>query len=217
MILASIQENGFCAYGDHILKKEHLIRRMDAPELTNLRNITFIMNPEIQEVEDGFFTLLPKIKKLVIKNPECKIRLDSETISLFRKNDVLICGVFDGIAEKIAREQGLKFLHTEILLSACGELDSPHGCETKALCFRDNGEAYIRITENSRSFGGELQHDLPTDFYWHDIDYFAQEWGGRFADDIKQNEELMVLLRRAKNKGGCYIDYAKHNEDGSIT
>lgn len=207
MILASIRENGFCAHGDHYLKKEHVLSRMDAPELSNSRGITFILSPEIQEVEDGFFMQLPKIKKLIIQNPECNIKLDRETDSLFHKNDVLICGVFDGIAEKIAREHGLKFLHTQLLLAADGELDSRNGCESKTLCFRDNGEAYIRQACDSMSFGGELEFDLPADFYQQDIDSFAKEWGGRFAEKMKQNEELIVLLQKAKIKGGCFTDF----------
>lgn len=207
MILASIQENGFCAYGEHVLKKEHMLLRMDAPELSNSRKITFILDPDVLEVEDGFFTLLPKIKKLIIKNPECKISLDRETVSLFQKNDVLLCGVFDGIAEKLACEHGLKFLHTELFLAESGDFYSAHGCDIKYLCFRDNGAAYIRYVSNPQTSGGELQIDLPADFYQQDINSFAEECGERFAEEVKQNEEIMVLMQKAKSKGGCFFDY----------
>jgi len=213
MILASIMENGFYAHGDHILKKEDLIRRMDAPELSNSRDITFILDVNVCEVEDGFFTLLPKLKKLVINNPECSISLDSETVSQFHKNDVLLCGVFDGIAEKLASEHSLRFLHTELLLAVGGDFYSNYGCEALSLCFHDNGEAYIRLTNNSQTFGGELHFDLPEDFYRQDMESFVLECGDKYAEEIKQNKELMVLLQRAKNKGGCYIDYTKRNTE----
>ncbi len=210
MILASIQGNGFCAYGDQHLLKEHLLARMDAPELSNSRNFTFMIDPEVQDVEDGFFTLIPKIKKLIIKNPECNITLDRETVSLFRENDVLLCGVFDGIAEKLAKEHGLRFLHTELLLGSEGDaFFSGHGSETRYLRFRDSGKAYILDCYSSQTSGGEREFDLPEDFFLQEVDDFAHEWGGRFAEEIKQNKELIDLMQKAKKKGGCYLDYRK--------
>ena len=108
-IISGYRKYGFDAYGEKILKSEHMKSWMDIPKRVDPKGISFEIGAGIEEVEDGFFMLLPTLKELYILSPNCNIKRSEETIQLFKNNQVLIRGDFDGYAESFSKKYGLRF------------------------------------------------------------------------------------------------------------
>lgn len=208
---------GFDAYGDKVLKAEHMAFWMDNPQRTDPKGISFQLGKEIEEVEKDFFMLVPTIKELFILNPQCSIAMTAETEELFKKNKVLIRGEFDSNAEQYAQKYGLRFLHTDVELAYAGEYYKPWGIDTITLRFKQNGNAYIHYNNCCQgssagwSGGGELTYDLPKNFHTTmDAAKIADEYSCSSCQEaVKTNGILSTLLEKAKIKGGFLIDYSK--------
>lgn len=214
-IVGGYEKHGFDAYGEKLLKAEHMKNWMSSPLRVDSQGISFEVGTGIDEVEDGFFLLLPTIKELIILPQNCRVIMSEETIQLFRKNDVLIRGNFDGAGEKLAEEYGLRFLHKDVKLAAAGNFDTYAGAEIITLRFRQDGRACIHQNTQSKYGGGENSIDLPEDFY---VSMTAEQiadkcWGDICIEKIKADGVLSGLLEKAKIKGGFYFD-GKNAEPG---
>ena len=74
-IISGQGKYGFDAYGEKVLRAEHMALWMNVPKRVDPKGISFELGASIAEVEDGFFLLLPTIKELYILNPACKVRM----------------------------------------------------------------------------------------------------------------------------------------------
>lgn len=205
---------GFDAYGDKVLKKEDMAYWMDNPQRVDPKGISFELGAGIEEVEEGFFTLVPTINELFILNPECNVIMTDETIGMFQANDVLIRGAFDGAAEEFARKYNLRFLHSNVQLASVGDYYSASGVDTITLCFRKDGSAYINQDNSCMgssagwSGGGEINFELPNKFYANvGASGIADKCWSSCSGEIKKNGILKELLEKARNKGGFFISY----------
>ncbi len=209
------RHDGFNAYGGTYLQKADMARWMDDPRMTDPAGVVFGLDEEIEEVEPGFFDLFPTIKSVWIKNPECQIHMTEKTIKLFRKNDVLLRGIFDSVAERLACEYHLRFFHLDTELARTGDYFK-HGSNLITLCFEEDGSPYIHqdcmtqgISAGSIG-GGENSFDLPEDFY---LSMTAEEiadkcWGSCYAEML-ENGKLAALIEKAKAKNGFFLDFRK--------
>ena len=214
MIVSSgYRKYGFDVSGGAELKKEHMSFWMNLPERTDPRGVCLELAEEVQEVEQGFFELLPTISELRILGKECRIWMDDATEELFHKNDVLIRGEFGSCAEKFAKEQGLRFLHLDTLLARSGDYFE-YGVMTIELCFYSDGSCCIHQDEKCQgssagsSGGGEMDVSLPKDFY---LTMSAKEVAEMCwcTNKIISNGILAGLMAKAKAKKGFLIDYRK--------
>ena len=83
MIVSSgYRKNGFDAHGGKLLQKKDMDFWMNLPERTDPSGVCFELGEEVEEVEQGFFELLPTICELWILNPNCRLFL-SETEKAF--------------------------------------------------------------------------------------------------------------------------------------
>lgn len=201
---------GLVAYGEKLLKAEHLVHWMNSPKRVDQKGISFELGRNIEEVENNFFLLLPTINKLIIKNPKCNVIMSDESIALFKKNKVLLCGEFDSTAEQMAKQYGLRFLHTNVGLGSYGDFYKPWGVTNRTLCFTNDGNAYVKHEEYSEGHGGgELTFDLPANFY-ESID--SEGFVDRYAEKCSEKEEtkgiLKIFWEKAKIRGGFFIDYS---------
>ena len=143
---------------------------MNLPERTDPRGVCFELGDEVEEVEQGFFELVPTICELWILNPECRLYLSEVEKELFQKNNVLIRGAFDTSAEAFAKENHLRFLHTDTVIAREGDYFE-RGIDILTLCFYQDGSAYINQDEKCQGIsagntgGGEVNINLPKDFY----------------------------------------------------
>lgn len=215
IVKTGFRYNGFDAYGGTYLQKADMAGWMDHPQRTDPAGVVFGLDEEVEEVEPGFFDLFPTLKSVWIKNPECQIPITEKTIKMFRKNDVLLRGIFDSAAERLAREYQLRFLHLDTELARTGDYFK-HGSNQITLCFEEDGNVYIHqdcqcqgISAGSVG-GGENSFDLPDDFY---LSMTAEEiadkcWGSCYAE-ILENGKLAAFLEKAKSKNGFFLDFRK--------
>ena len=216
MIVSSgYRKNGFDAFGGKVLRREHMAYWMKRPQRTDPDGVALELGAEIEEVEQGFFELLPTIDELWILNPQCRVSLSDEDAELFRKNDVTVRGVFDTAAERFARKYGLRFLHLDTELAHAGDYYEM-GVDIISLRFYSDGSAYIHQDCRCQGIsagntgGGEVSFDLPEDFYLTETpsDIAEQCWGS-CRKPILANGTLASLLKKAQRKKGFLIDFRK--------
>ena len=122
MIVSSgYRKNGFDANGGKLLQKKDMDFWMNLPERTDPSGVCFELGDEVEEVEQGFFELVPTICELWILNPNCRLYLSETEKALFQKNNVLIRGTFDTSAEAFAKENRLRFLHIDTVIAREGD------------------------------------------------------------------------------------------------
>ena len=201
MIVSSgYRKNGFDAHGGKLLQKKDMGFWMNLPERTDPSGVCFELGEEVEEVEQGFFELVPTICELWILNPNCRLYLSETEKELFQKNNVLIRGVFDTSAEAFARENHLRFLHIDTVIAREG----------------DYFERGIDILEKCQGIsagntgGGEVNINLPKDFYktMSAKDVAGECWGNCY-DDILERGVLNLLMKKAAKKNGFFHDYSK--------
>ena len=204
---------GFDAYGDKILKKEHMSYWMNDEQRVDPRGIALGLDEEIEEVEPDFFDLLPTISSIWIYNPECKIHMTEKTVKLFQKNAVILRGKYDTVSEKLAREYNLRFLHLDVELACIGDYFE-HGVDIISLRFRPDGSPFIHQDCRCQGIsagntgGGEVSFDLPKDFY---LSMTAEEIADKCWHTKLINEKgiFASFLEKAKEKKGYFLDFTK--------
>ena len=207
---------GFDAYGGKFMEKADMAHWVGSPDMEDPRGVCFQLDEEIEEVEPGFFEMLPTICELRIYNPKCRLYPTDAELELFRRNDVVIRGAFGGAAEKLARKYGLRFLHREMVLGRSGNYFSDQGIDIITLRFYDNGDAYInqdcRCQGSSAGSigGGEIDFDLPKDWYLNmSAEDVAGECWGTCYEAILKNGVLAGLIKKARAKKGFLLDFRK--------
>lgn len=214
-VSSGYRKYGFDAYGDKILKAEDMSYWMNNPQRIDPKGISFQLGEDIEEVEAGFFMLLPTITELFILNPKCNVIMTDDTVELFQKNDVLIRGSFDGAAEELAKKYGLRFLHSDVRLASVGDYNEASGVDTITLCFYRDGNAYINQDNTCMGSsagwngGGEISVDLPKDFYKNmGASGIADKCWSSCSKEIKTNGILKDILEKARKKGGFALYFS---------
>lgn len=213
-VSSGYRKYGFDAYGDKVLKAEHMEYWMDNDKRTDPKGISFQLGEDIEEVEAGFFELVPTINELFILNPCCNVIMTDETVKQFKENDVLIRGAFDTAAEEFAKEYGLRFLHSDVELASDGDYNSAWGVDTITLRFNKDGSALINQDNTCMgssagwSGGGEQNFALPKNFYKSmGASGIADKCWSSCSSEMKKNGILKELLEKARNKGGFLLSY----------
>ncbi|MBO4914892.1 MAG: hypothetical protein J5449_06755 [Oscillospiraceae bacterium] len=206
------RKHGFDAYGGEILRKEDMAR-WDDEERADPQGVELGLGEEVKEVEPDFFELLPTISAVWIQNPECDLHMTEKTAELFRKNHVILRGVYDTAAERLAREYHLRFLHLDVKLASVGDYFE-HGADIITLRFREDGRAYIHQdcqcqgSAPGQTGGGENSFDIPKDFY---LSMTSEE----LADMCWRPKAIIAagvldaFMKKAKSKGGFLLDFTK--------
>ena len=208
-------KNGFDASGGKLLQKKDMDFWMNQPERTDPSGVSFELGEDVEEVEQGFFELVPTIWELWMLNPECRLYLSDAEKALFQKNKVIIRGAFDTTAEAFAKENCLRFLHTDTVIAREGDYFEG-GIDILTLRFYQDGSAYINQDEKcpgisaGNTGGGEVNVSLPVDFYQTMTakEVAAQCWGNCYSD-ILERGVLETLMKKAAKKHGFFHDYAR--------
>ncbi len=143
-----------------------------------------------------------KIIAFSVKSIERTPELDKYLVT----NKVLIRGEYNSLAERLAKELGLQFLHCDIPLgwtrfeSGGGYTESTK----RTLCFRLDGPPYIYkeiftpgISAGNNG-GADLREDLPEDFYVGcDLEGFTYHMPVKCEEAIMKNKQLGRFLRIA--------------------
>lgn len=164
----------------------------------------------ITKVTKGFIEAFTSMECLEIafsvKNIERTPELDNYLIT----NDVLIRGEYNSLAERLAKELGLRFLHCDIFLCWTSfERDGYRESTRRTLCFRLDGPPYILreiftpgISAGNNG-GADLREDLPEDFYVGcDLDGFTYNLPLVCEEAIMKNKQLERFLRIANQRLG---------------
>lgn len=161
----------------------------------------------ITKVTKGFIEAFTSIECLVMAFSVKSIERTPELDNLLITNNVLIRGEYNSLAEKLAKELGLQFLHCDIFLcwtrsSPAGNYDGYYENTKRTLCFRLDGPPYIYreiftpgISAGNNG-GADLREDLPEDFYVGcDLDGFTYNLPLICEEAIMQNKQLERFLR----------------------
>ena len=215
VVSLGFRKNGFDAFGGEILRKEN-IARWDEELRADPQGVALGLSEEIKEVEPDFFELLPTISSVWIQNPECDLHMTEKTAELFQKNNVILRGVYDSAAERLAREYRLRFVHLDVELASVGDYFE-HGADIITLRIREDGSAYIHQdcqcqgSAPGQTGGGEVSFDIPNDFYRSMTSEELAEKCWR-TKAIIANGVLAAFMEKAKNKGGFLLDFTKPDE-----
>ena len=168
----------------------------------------------ITKVTKGFIEAFTSIECLVIAFSVKSIERTPELDNLLITNNVLIRGEYNSLAEKLAKELGLQFLHCDIFLcwtrsSPAGNYDGYYENTKRTLCFRLDGPPYIYrqiftpgISAGSNG-GADLRDDLPEDFYVGcDLDGFTYNLPLICEEAIMQNKQLGRFLKISNQRLG---------------
>ena len=216
MIVSSgYRKNGFDAHGGKLLQKKDMDFWMNLPERTDPNGICFELSEEVEEVEQGFFELVPTICEFRMLNPDCRLYLSEEEKELFQKNNVLIRGAFDTSAEVFAKENRLRFLHTDTVIAREGDYFE-RGIDILTLCFYQDGSAYINQDEKCQGIsagntgGGEVDINLPKDFYktMSAKDVAGMCWRNCYNDILERG---IVNYSATSNRASCFNDYSYYH------
>lgn len=202
---------GFDASDGRILKKDDMKFWINSGRMTDPRGVTLGLGEDVEEVEPDFFELLPTIKSVWIENPECNLNLDEKAVKLFQKNMVILRGVYDTAAEKLARRHRLRFLHFDVQIASVGGYFE-NGNDTITIRFNEFGRVYVNQDSKCQGIsagstgGGELNFDLPADFYLMNPNQIAEKcW---HTNKIIGNGKLAAFMKKAKEKNGYFLDFS---------
>ncbi len=210
------RKRGYDAYGGEILRKEDMAHWMDDERRADPQGVALGLGEEVREVEPDFFELLPTISSVWIQNPECDLHMTEKTAELFRKNNVILRGVYDTAAERLAREYRLRFLHLDVKLASVGDYFE-HGADIITLRFREDGSAYIHQdcqcqgSAPGQTGGGEVSFDIPNDFFLTMTSEELADMCWR-TKAIIAGGVLAAFMKKAKSKGGFLLDFTKPDE-----
>ena len=158
----------------------------------------------ITKVTKGFIEAFTSIECLIIAFSVKSIERTPELDKYLVTNKVLIRGEYNSLAERLAKELGLQFLHCDIPLgwtrfeSGGGYTESTK----RTLCFRLDGPPYIYreiftpgISAGNNG-GADLREDLPEDFYVGcDLEGFTYHMPVKCEEAIMKNKQLGRFLR----------------------
>lgn len=139
--------------------------------------------------------------------------LTQEAMALFQANDVLLRGDFNAVAERLARQYHLRFLHLDVELASVGDYFA-RGNNTITLRFRSDGSAYVHqdcrcqgISASSMG-GGENSFDIASDFYRTMTPQELADmcWGSCYREML-ENGKLAAFMQTAQAKGGYFLDF----------
>ena len=208
-VASSSHREGLTTAGEGMLCKSDMDFWRNLPEMK--KPVSFELAEGVTDVEEGFFEQLPLLRELWIGSTVKTLGLTEETLALFHKNDVLIRGQFNTVAERFAREQGLRFLTADFEVARGGNYFESFAYTVRLRFQPDEKPRLLQASfSQGSSAGSSLGTDedvrLPKDFY---LTMTQEEiadlcWGcayGRVADSAA----LGKFLALAKKKKGYYF------------
>ena len=159
----------------------------------------------ITEVGAGFLEGFRNLDYIVIPYTLKSIEVTPKLETLLKKRQVLIRGWYDSYGERFAKEHGLEFLHTNIVVGWA--TDEEHYTHTRLeIRFNEDGKPY-RFYDDicpgwaaSNNGGGTYERELDEDFFVGETLESIAEWWTRFKDDILKNEDLKYYLETANRR-----------------
>ena len=166
---------------------------------------TLTISPGIVRVEAGFLMPFQKLNVLVLGPTVEEVELTAELKKLLRRRRVLIRGTFGSYAERLSRELGLRFRHSDIFLAENYD-ERHHESSTYTLYFENTGP-YLLLDVKSPGWaasnlgGGVIRTDLPDNFYVGETpESFAEHFGESYREQIRQNAQLKAFLEEANRR-----------------
>ena len=160
----------------------------------------------ITEIKKGYLEAFPKIGCLILSRTVVSVETTPELDKKYRKNKVLIRGEYDTYAEEFAREKGLRFLHSDILL-ADYYIEAAYEHDIVTLRFHADSAPDIHYNiftpgSSAGSYGGgEVANKLPRDFYVGcTIEMFAEYFHEERRATVMANETLRRFLEAANRR-----------------
>ncbi len=210
-VMRSSHREGLTTAGEGMLTKSDMDYLRNLSKTKDPEPVSFELADGVTDVEEGFFEQFPLIWELWIGSTVRSLGLTEETLALFRRNDVLIRGKFNTLAERFAKENGLRFLVADFEVARGGNYFESSAYIVR-LRFQPDEKPHLLQSSYSQgssagsSFGTDEDVRLPKDFYRT----MTQEeiadlcWGcayGRVADSAA----LGKFLALAKKKKGYYF------------
>lgn len=155
---------------------------------------------------EGYLEAFPKIGCLILARTVVSVAVTPELIKRMRRRKVLIRGEYDTFAESFARENNLKFLHSDVHL-ADDDIEAAHEHDIITLRFHEDGSSDIHYNcftpgSSAGSYGGgEYANELPRDFYVGcTLESFAGHFPERVRGQLLSNDALKRFLESANRR-----------------
>ena len=162
---------------------------------------TLSVTEGITGLGEGYIEFFSHIDCLILSRTVESVAASPELLKLWRERKVLLRSEYDTFAERLAGENGLRFLHSDIHL-ADDDIEIAHEHDIITLRFHENGLSDIHYNcftpgSSAGSYGGgEYANPLPQDFYVGcTIEDFANFFNKRVRGQILSNETLKRFLK----------------------
>lgn len=167
---------------------------------------TLSVTEGITGLGEGYLDVFSKIDCLILSRTVVSVAATPELLKHMRKRKVLIRGEYDTFAEDFARENGLRFLHSDIHI-ADDDIEVAHEHDIITLRFHTDGPPDIHYNcftpgSSAGSYGGgEYAKKLPRDFYvGHNVESFADNFPERVREQILSNDAIRRFLESANRR-----------------
>ena len=161
------------------------------------------------EVRPGFLSCFPTLAQIVIPDSMEKIGLTEDEKTFLKMKGAVIRGTFGSYAEEFAREQRLRFMHSDFEIARAGEYETREGVDIITLCFTPKGKPYVHQdnccpgSSAGSVGGGSIDFDLPK-LFWKTMtpETLAGKCWGTCRDEIVKCEELKRFFEGAQARKG---------------
>ena len=161
----------------------------------------------ITEVGAGFLEGFRHLKELILPYTIKNIEVTPELQKLLHKNKVVVRGWYDSYGEQFAKEQDLKFIHSDFVVG--WYRDEDHYTSTRLeIRFDEKGKPYRfyddicpGISAGSNG-GGTYERELDEDWFVDETPETIADWLTRFKEPILKNEDLKYYLETANKRYG---------------
>lgn len=169
------------------------------------RGLDVSLTDGITSVGPGFLEHFTRMRQLIIHYSVKDIAMTKELKALLKKNRVLVRGWFDSYGERFAKENGLRFLHTDLFVG--WDCDEDHYTHTKlTIRFNPDGtvtrqyDDYCPGISAGNNGGGTWEAELESDFYVNETLQGFAERLPRFTQVILKNKDLAYFFRTASKR-----------------
>lgn len=167
---------------------------------------TLSVTEGITGLGDGYLDAFSHICCLILSRTVEFVAATPNLLKIMRKRKVLIRGEYDTFAENFAKENKLKFLHSDIHIGE-NDIEVAHEHDIVTLRFHEHAPPDIHFNcftpgSSAGSYGGgEYANPLPRDFYVNcTVEKLAENSSDRLREQILANDALKRFLEAANRR-----------------
>ena len=156
-------------------------------------------------VDSVLLEKLETLKELILPPSVSDIQVTPKLKNILTDNNTLVRGAFDSFAERFARENKLRFRHSDFVFAEY-ESECPPESTKLTMQFKRDGSVVIKEdisspgTSASNTLGGSFYHKLSKEFYkTSTAEEIAEMFSEGLRDAVIKDGRLAAFIAKAKS------------------